>query len=322
MATAAIAEQGEAGKVARTEQIPQLDEELADLDDLDGTNLDLDSGSEADEFELPDEIGEELEFSMDGGEDAGDGLGGLEMDLDDIGDDELIDDTSNRLDSSEIDLTGEFEVDLGDAVDDDEIVSIEDFGETDEDSVVLDIPGFDGEDDTAFAETAVIAPDTAVVTPDFGDSARAEKAGDDDDATSLRDEELNLETGVIKLPTDDDLGESDEDEDISVVDFGDDDFDIDMEDISGETVQTTGTFAPGDFEEPTAETDMEGIDDIDDISELMMPDDVDEVSTKLDLARAFIDMGDSQGARGSLEEVLAEGNDEQKAEARALLEQI
>ena len=46
------------------------------------------------------------------------------------------------------------------------------------------------------------------------------------------------------------------------------------------------------------------------------------VGTKLDLARAFIDMGDTEGARGSLEEVMAEGNEEQKAEAKALLDQI
>lgn len=47
----------------------------------------------------------------------------------------------------------------------------------------------------------------------------------------------------------------------------------------------------------------------------------DEVSTKLDLARAYIDMGDSEGAKGILEEVIAEGNDEQKAEAAQLLQQ-
>ena len=61
---------------------------------------------------------------------------------------------------------------------------------------------------------------------------------------------------------------------------------------------------------------------MDDIGDLMLPDDVDEVSTKLDLARAFIDMGDTEGARGSLEEVISEGNEEQKAEAKALLAQI
>ena len=93
--------------------------------------------------------------------------------------------------------------------------------------------------------------------------------------------------------------------------------DIDLENGSE---ARTGTFAPGDFEEPTADVSI--MSDIDDISDLMLPDDVDEVSTKLDLARAFIDMGDTEGARGSLEEVVSEGNDEQKAEAKALLDSI
>lgn len=48
----------------------------------------------------------------------------------------------------------------------------------------------------------------------------------------------------------------------------------------------------------------------------------DEVSTKLDLARAYIDMGDSEGARSTLEEVIAEGNEEQKREAQGLIDQL
>jgi pilus assembly protein FimV len=113
------------------------------------------------------------------------------------------------------------------------------------------------------------------------------------------------------------------------MDLGDDDFDdsvvmdIDMDMDHEET--KTKTFAPGDFDDPeelsAEETNIEGV-DIDDISGLMLPDDVDEVSTKLDLARAFIDMGDVEGARSSLNEVMAEGNDEQKAEAQTLLGQI
>ena len=46
------------------------------------------------------------------------------------------------------------------------------------------------------------------------------------------------------------------------------------------------------------------------------------MSTKLDLARAYMDMGDDDGARQILEEVAAEGNEELQAEARALLERI
>jgi pilus assembly protein FimV len=48
----------------------------------------------------------------------------------------------------------------------------------------------------------------------------------------------------------------------------------------------------------------------------------DEVSTKLDLAKAYIDMGDSEGARSTLEEVISEGNEEQRREAEDLMKQI
>jgi len=47
-----------------------------------------------------------------------------------------------------------------------------------------------------------------------------------------------------------------------------------------------------------------------------------EVGTKLDLARAYMDMGDPDGARSILEEVLQEGNPGQKQEANRLLESI
>ena len=46
---------------------------------------------------------------------------------------------------------------------------------------------------------------------------------------------------------------------------------------------------------------------------------MDEVETRLELARAFIDMGDMDGARDILEEVAAEGNESQREAAAALL---
>jgi pilus assembly protein FimV len=45
----------------------------------------------------------------------------------------------------------------------------------------------------------------------------------------------------------------------------------------------------------------------------------DDVSTKLDLARAYVEMGDDDGARSILEEVVSEGNASQKGEAEQLL---
>jgi pilus assembly protein FimV len=44
-----------------------------------------------------------------------------------------------------------------------------------------------------------------------------------------------------------------------------------------------------------------------------------EVGTKLDLARAYMDMGDPEGARSILDEVLHEGNPVQKQEAERLI---
>ena len=48
----------------------------------------------------------------------------------------------------------------------------------------------------------------------------------------------------------------------------------------------------------------------------------DAIGTKLDLAKAYLDMGDPDGARAMLEEVLAEGSPLQQAEARKLIGEI
>jgi pilus assembly protein FimV len=47
-----------------------------------------------------------------------------------------------------------------------------------------------------------------------------------------------------------------------------------------------------------------------------------EVGTKLDLARAYMDMGDPEGARSILEEVVQEGSSSQKQEASRLIESL
>ena len=47
-----------------------------------------------------------------------------------------------------------------------------------------------------------------------------------------------------------------------------------------------------------------------------------EVATKLDLAKAYLEMDDSEGARDILEEVLREGDLEQQSAARSMLDKI
>ncbi|MGE5623964.1 MAG: FimV/HubP family polar landmark protein [Bacillota bacterium] len=49
---------------------------------------------------------------------------------------------------------------------------------------------------------------------------------------------------------------------------------------------------------------------------------ISEIGTKLDLARAYIDMGDPDGAKSILEEVVAEGNAQQKQEAQELMKHV
>ena len=49
---------------------------------------------------------------------------------------------------------------------------------------------------------------------------------------------------------------------------------------------------------------------------------LDEVDTKLDLARAYVEMGDKEGAREILTEVLAEGSDKQKSDAKGMLSSL
>jgi len=82
--------------------------------------------------------------------------------------------------------------------------------------------------------------------------------------------------------------------------------------------------------ESTAEIDASGLDfdlpdsdiSLEDDDDLELSSGMDEVGTKLDLAKAYIDMGDSNGARSILDEVIDEGNDSQKQEAQELIHQI
>ena len=71
--------------------------------------------------------------------------------------------------------------------------------------------------------------------------------------------------------------------------------------------------------EPTV-TERISADDLD-LPELE-PVTLSEVGTKLDLARAYMDMGDPDGARSILQEVLSEGSASQKQEAQRLIETL
>ncbi|MBR9882535.1 MAG: hypothetical protein GYB21_02295 [Oceanospirillales bacterium] len=70
------------------------------------------------------------------------------------------------------------------------------------------------------------------------------------------------------------------------------------------------------LEEDSAE---ESADEPDLLDSMNLLDGADEIETKLDLARAYIEMDDSEGARDILSEILNEGNNDQRREAERLL---
>ena len=92
--------------------------------------------------------------------------------------------------------------------------------------------------------------------------------------------------------------------------------DADTDDINEQ--DELAALAENELEEASEEESNSSIVEfeIDDI------DDIDEAETKLDLASAYADMGDPDGAKSILEEVLSEGSDEQKSRAQTLLDNL
>jgi pilus assembly protein FimV len=73
--------------------------------------------------------------------------------------------------------------------------------------------------------------------------------------------------------------------------------------------------ASGKYDLPGSATEELAVPDLEPVT-------LSEVGTKLDLARAYVDMGDPDGARNILNEVLSEGSSSQKQEAQRLIESL
>jgi len=139
-------------------------------------------------------------------------------------------------------------------------------------------------------------------------SAEAEEAliaGDENEDTGLSLDDVD-EAGLTS-----DSAEESLDEATAILDFSD----AAMEEAVIEVVAEPEIAEP----ESASRSYADSMDDDLDLSDL---DDIDEVSTKLDLAKAYLDMGDADGTRSILDEVMSEGNDDQKKEADDLLRQL
>ncbi|MGM0569201.1 FimV/HubP family polar landmark protein [Marinobacter sp.] len=212
----------------------------------------------------------------------------------------------------------------------------------------LDFADFDLEDTAGEPEPvddSINPQEEAELDESFLDELDAELdkvASEDDTSDSLDNLELDVSDEDLALM--DQVSDS-EPEDESQLDLGD--LDLDDGDLTGDDEEGLADNDLSDLEIPElddldSELDGEpavpdtesgkpagaaGIDEIDEAS-LGEDDDfdflsgTDEVATKLDLARAYVDMGDSEGAREILEEVILEGTEDQIGDAQALLKKL
>ncbi len=144
----------------------------------------------------------------------------------------------------------------------------------------------DAEDATAFSTE--LGDDTTMISR-RDDATRQVRRADDDDGTALMP--LGETSDTAMLPK-----------------FEMDGIDLDVGDATDDSDAA-----------PTTRDSM--VTEIPRLSELE-PVTMSEVGTKLDLARAYMDMGDPDGARNILQEVLAEGSSSQKQEARRLIDSL
>ena len=209
-----------------------------------------------------------------------------------------------------------------------------------------------GIDDTlldATGMTQVLTEDMAVETGTIGeaDATMLAPGGDDDTIENLPDD---AETMLAPMDDDDDdfdfaktealppeafTGNTDLDATAETPAVAETDVDLDLDDLTaalqvsdvGDTIEQPRDDATVEQPRPsmpeeTAEvpTMSLGPEDMsDDLNEART---MTEVGTKLDLARAYVDMGDPAGARSILEEVLDEGDDGQKQQAQQLLDSL
>ncbi len=268
-----------------------LDDEPLELPEMDELEAVADEAESA-EKEKDEEIDDDETLVAPAGE--------LEFDLSDTG---AVEETPAEEDEFSLDIdASELDIDIQEEVEEEVIDlmdELQDVGDVDIDF------GLDEE-----------TPATDESSAEADADADADEVATEDDVAAVEGtaEEVAVAEEVIEeAPVEEEI-EIDLTEEAEAMDL---DLDADVE-AGSETASDAET------EEETSPAPAAGNDfaDDEDDFDLSSLDDVDEVSTKLDLARAYLDMGDHEGTRGILEEVIAEGNDEQKKEASELMSQL
>lgn len=253
------------------------------------------------------------------------------LDLDDVGSASFEgDDDTQYGDLSLDDMSSEFtEVSEEPAKDEELDLSLDD----------LELDGDDAGDSKVEQEDTLA--DLDLELDEAEKALDADASVDLDDITALDFDAAELESPaaeVAGLATDEDelsLEDlvADDSDDVLNIESGEnaptDTLDVDLDDASSldEVSFEAEPEVPVNAPEPVAEApaaDVAGSDDdmLSDEDDFDFLGETDENATKLDLAKAYIDMGDSEGAKDILNEVIAEGNDQQQAEARELMSQV
>jgi pilus assembly protein FimV len=254
---------------------------------------------------------------------------------------------STEIESAELeveDALGDIDFDLGD-----------DSADSEQSADTTDLRDFSIEDSdsTEIRSDELASDELGTDTTEIRDTSSI-----DEELSTDREEgnvdDLNLETGV-----DFDLESLDQELEALTSDLDTSDLDLEMESAPAEPAPELEVEAPiesseapeevegasVEMEEPETEFDIDedsiddtqlpasentGLDfelpdidpDAEDDEDLGFLAGSDETATKLDLAAAYIDMGDVEGAKEIVDEILKEGTEEQKAEAQNLLAKI
>ncbi len=276
-----------------------VNEALGDLD------LDLDLGGETGRNPEIDPQATGVQEALE----SGSGVDVEDIDFDDL-DDALSTATGMRF---AVDETGQ-----------NPVVTAESDGEPAEISVDQDLL-------EATGLTQVLSEDMSVETA----TDLAEGLSDSDETMLAQiDEDFDF-ASTEALPVDVFAGGSDSEATVESPTIAQTDVDLDLDNLTaalqvseiGDTIEQFRDDATVEQPRPTLDEDTADVATI-----ALTPDDMSgdlhdartmtEVGTKLDLARAYVDMGDPAGARGILEEVLDEGDDAQKQQAKQLLDSL
>jgi pilus assembly protein FimV len=186
------------------------------------------------------------------------------------------------------------------------------------------LPDFDLDDDDTFS-----LEEEALADSDLDLAALEGDLGQLSESTEFDGTEFAAADDVVDLELQDEIPSQPESVQESPVVIADEPALVDVEEEHDEDLfaQALSDFS-GDSDDidlnefSSDEATLADLSDDDMDAELDFLADADEAATKLDLARAYIDMGDSEGAKDILSEVLGEGNDEQRKEANELLGRI